>query len=335
MQEYNSITEGDAPQKSNTKSSLLLVLLIISVLANGLLLYFNNSQKNLIENTNAALISSEKLKSELETQYNQALTDLEQQRVGNKMLDEQIDGMKAELKTSKDRISRLLVDSKNYASVKKEMESMKVQADGYVAELTKLKSENEELYANNNALNLEKQDLTVSLNAQMKSNEELSTVKAMLVSDKERLATENSSLSKKVNRASVVNVTKIDVGGYIVKSSGKEVEKNRAKNIEGLKICFDVAENPITEKGTEEFYIRIINPTGETQAIENLGSGTLVNQANNEAVKYTSSKGLSYDNKAQNTCMNWQPNIPFQAGKYTVEIYNKGYLSGASTFELK
>jgi len=79
----------------------------------------------------------------------------------------------------------------------------------------------------------------------------------------------------------------------------------------------------------------VINPTGETQALENLGSGVLVNQANSEEIKYTSLKGVKYENNAQNTCMNWQPNIPFQEGTYTVEIYNKGYLAGTTTFKLK
>lgn len=334
MIEHNSSSENSA-QKSNAKTYLIVGLLIVSILTNGMLIFHTNKQNNLIENTQASLMTSEKLKNELESQYKQALTNLEEQRVGNKLLDEQINVMKAELKTSKDRISKLLVDSKNYIAAKKEIESLKVQADGYLAEITKLKSENEELFASNNTLTLEKKNLSESLDAQVKSNEDLNNLKAILVSDKERLTSENTSLTKKITRASVVKVSDITVNGYILKNNGKEAEKNRAKNMDGLKVCFNIVQNPITETGKEEFHIRIINPSGETQAIENLGSGTLVNQDSNEEFRYTSKKGVQYDNKSQNTCMNWQPNVPFQAGKYTVEIYNKGYLSGTTQFELK
>jgi hypothetical protein len=168
-----------------------------------------------------------------------------------------------------------------------------------------------------------------------KTNEELATAKTVLLSEKEKLTTENTTLAKKVNIASVVKVANISATGFKVKSSGKEVDQKRADKIDGIKICFDATENAITEQGVEQFYVRIINPNGETQAIENMGSGVFTNEANNEQVKYTSLKGVKYENKSQNTCMNWQPNIPFQEGTYTVEVYNKGYLAGSSTFILK
>ena len=229
----------------------------------------------------------------------------------------------------------MLGDSKNLVNARKEMANLRTQVDGYMAEITKLKDENATLASSNNALTEEKKTLTYTLEEQKKMNEELATAKTVLVSEKEKLTSENTTLAKKVNIASVVKVNNIDVNGYRIKSSGKEVDRKQAKSIDGLRICFDVAENIVAESGVEQFYVRIINPTGETQALENLGSGVLINQVNNEEIKYTSLKGVKYENKQQNTCMNWQPNIPFQNGKYTVEVYNKGYLSGTTSFELK
>ena len=334
MADYNYNTGNTAPKKNNSLP-IIIGLLIASLGANAFLFFNKQKQQEIIVSTETKLTESERLKGELEKQYYQALQDLEKQRTDNKSLNDQIDSMKSDLKTQKDRIARLLGDSKNLGNAKKEMAALRTQVDGYLAEISKLKSENEALVQTNNVLSTEKKTLTMTLEEQKKTNEELSTAKAVLASEKEKLTGENTVLAKKVNIASVVKVNNIDVSGFTVKSSGKEVEKSRAKRIDGLKICFDVTDNDVTDAGVEQFYIRVINPTGETQAIESLGSGELVNQANNERIKYTSLKGIKYENAAQNTCMNWQPNMPFQEGTYTVEIYNKGCLSGTSTFKLK
>lgn len=331
MSEYNS---NNTAKKSNYLP-IIIGLLIASVAANAYLFFNKQKQQEIIVNTTTKLTESERLKAELEKQYYEALQDLEKQRTDNKALNELIETQKVELKANKDRIARMLGDSKNLASAKKEMANLRTQVDGYLAEINKLKEENANLATSNNMLNEEKKSLTSNLEETKKVNEELSTAKAVLISEKEKLASENTTLVKKVNIASVVKVNNIDISGYRIKSSGKEVDRNKAKAIDGLRICFDVTENNVTESGVEQFYVRVINPNGETQALENLGSGVLVNQANNEEIKYTSLKGVKYENKPQNTCMNWQPNIPFQEGTYTVEVYNKGYLSGTTTFQLK
>jgi hypothetical protein len=333
MAEYNYNTTS-TPKKNNNLP-ILIGLLIASLGANAYLFFNKQKQQEIIVSTETKLTESERLKVELEKQYYQALQDLEKQRTDNKMLNEQIDSMKSDLKVQKDRIQRMLGDSKNLVNARKEMANLKSQVDGYLAEIGKLKTENEALVASNNTLTEEKKSLTMNLEEQKKVNDDLTNVKAVLTSEKEKLTSENTNLTKKVNIASVVKVNNIDVSGFMVKGSGKEVERNKAKRIDGIKICFDIAENNVADPGVEQFYVRIINPAGETQALENLGSGTLVNQANNEQIKYTSLKGVKYENAAQNTCMNWQPNIPFQEGKYTVEVYNKGYLAGSNTFTLK
>lgn len=338
MADYNysgsSFNSGTTPKKNNNLP-IIIGLLIASLGANAWLFFNKNKQQEIITVTESKLTESERLKGELEKQYYQALQDLEKQRTDNKALNDQIDSMKIDLKNNKDRISRMLADSKNLAAAKKEMTTLRSQVDGYLAEITKLKGENEVLVQANTTLTSEKKTLTMNLDEQKKTNEELTTAKAVLTSEKEKLTGENTVLTKKVNIASVVKVNNIDVSGFIVKSSGKEVEKSKAKKIDGLKICFDLADNDVTDAGVEQFHVRIINPNGETQAIESMGSGEMVNQANNEKIKYTSLKGVKYENAAQNTCMNWQPNMPFQEGTYTIEIYNKGYLSGTSTFKLK
>ncbi len=335
MADYNFSNSGTKDTKKSNSLPIIIGLLLASVGANAYLFFNKQKQQEIIVNTETKLSESERLKAELEKQYYQALQDLEKHRTDNKQLNDLIETQKTELKTNKDRIAKLLGDSKNLGTAKKEMLALRGQVDGYLAEITKLKEENTMLVNTNTTLNQEKTTLSVNLEEQKKTNDELAIAKTVLISEKEKLTSENTTLTKKVNIASVVKVSNIDVNGFRVKSSGKEVDRSRAKSIDGLRICFDATENNVTDSGVEQFYVRIINPNGETQALENLGSGVLVNQANNEEIKYTSLKGVKYENKLQNTCMNWQPNIPFQEGSYTVEVYNKGYLSGTTTFKLK
>mgnify|MGYP000951476253 CR=1 FL=1 len=334
MADYNYPYTNPTPKKNNSLP-IIIGLLIASLGANAWLFFNKTKQQEIIVNTETKLTESERLKAELEKQYYQSLQDLEKQRTDNKALNEKIEAQMAELKTNKDRIAHMLADSKNLVAAKKEMAILKTQVDGYLADIANLKGENEKLVGVNTNLTKEKEVLTTTLQDQKKANDELTTAKSVLVSEKEKLTADNTVLTKKVNIASVVKVQNINVNGFRVKSSGKEVENSRANKIDGLKICFDLTDNNVTDSGVEQFYIRIINPSGETQALENLGSGVLTNQANNEQIKYTSLKGVKYENKAQNTCMNWQPNIPFTEGTYTVEVYNKGYLAGTNTFKLK
>ena len=44
---------------------------------------------------------------------------------------------------------------------------------------------------------------------------------------------------------------------------------------------------------------------------------------------------IKLDNGETNVCGAWQPGQNFAKGKYTVEIYNKGYLVGTGAFNLK
>mgnify|MGYP000565292290 CR=1 FL=1 len=77
-----------------------------------------------------------------------------------------------------------------------------------------------------------------------------------------------------------------------------------------------------------------IDPTGETLAVEDLGSGVLTNNSSEE-VRYTKVKEIDYSNDNVDACMLWEPNLPFQKGEYQVEIFNKGFLSGQGAFKLK
>ena len=102
------------------------------------------------------------------------------------------------------------------------------------------------------------------------------------------------------------------------------------------RLCMVVEANEVTNPGMEKFFVRIINPVGETMAIDDLGAGVLVDKSTGDEVRYTSAAEYDYQNTEMDHCFNWNPAVSnFQKGNYQVEIYNKGLLAGAGTFNLK
>ena len=195
--------------------------------------------------------------------------------------------------------------------------------------------ENNLLVQNNATLSEEKAVLTSNLENANTKNAELTSTQAMLVSEKNSLSESNEMLTAKVNRASVIEMDEINVTGWQVRNSGVTKEKKRAKSIDYLQICFDTESNPVAIKGSETFFVRVINPQGETMAIDNLGSGMITKGDDGTAVKYTKAAEIEYDQSSKNACVDWNPGIEFQSGTYVVEVYNKGFLSGTQSFELK
>jgi hypothetical protein len=61
----------------------------------------------------------------------------------------------------------------------------------------------------------------------------------------------------------------------------------------------------------------------------------VIHEKTGEEVRFTQFAETEYANDEQNLCLLWNPDTPFDSGKYAIEIYNKGYLAGTGSFELK
>ncbi len=324
----------NANQSKQRLTAIAVVIVAALLIVNGILLYSWLSQKKVAEQTTAQLEETESLKQELESQYNNALAELETMRGTNDELNNLIDQKEAELKDARDRIDRLI--NNDLGKAKSEIKNLKSQLNQYIAEINDLKAQNEQLATANTQLSEEKTLLQSDLEQQKMANEELSATKTALVSEKEELTTRNQDLTKTVNFASVVKVEEVEVTGYSFRDSGKPVKKTAAKNVEQLEICFNTTVNEVARAGREYFYIRVISPSGETLAVDDMGSGIMTSSKTNEKIRYTQVKELEYGNDAGNACASWSPGTNlFQPGIYQVEVYNKGYLAGSGTFKLK
>ncbi len=322
-----------------SKQRLLAIaaIVVVALLAiNAFLLFNKYSQDQVIEQQKSEIAESDKLKIEMEKQYHEALAELEEMRTGNQDLNAVIDQQKEELRQQRLKINALLANEGNLERARAEVKNLTLQVRRSIGQIEQLKSENENLRDENELLATKADQLNQTLENERSINDQLTDENEDLVTAKTQLTQENTRLSDKVNLASVVNVKDISVTGMKKRNNGKMVKKRYAKNVEQLRICFSTEANNITYPGVEEFFVRIINPIGETMAIDDLGSGVLVDKSTGNEIRYTSSKEYDYNNDETEICFNWNPNVGnFQSGTYQVEIYNKGHLAGKSTFDLK
>lgn len=314
----------------------ILIVVIIALLAGfGYMWKTKSDLQTDLTSTSEKLDETEQLKLQLNTQYYESLNELESMRGSNAELNALIDSQKAELTANKERIDVLMKDKKNLSAARKEIASLKSATVNYVAEINKLKEENGLLTEANTSLSSENQGLQQTVADVSASNSELSTARAQLMSEKESLMGERQVLTEKVTMASSVKVTNISANGLRLKDSGKTVRKKYAKNVDLLNICFETAANQIVQPGSEDFFVRIINPLGETLSVEEMGSGVLVNALTKEQVKYTKSVEHAYANGVGEVCVTWDAPQTLAKGDYGVQVYNKNYLAGEGKFTLK
>ncbi len=313
----------------------LIVLLVGTLGVTGWLAYDRNEVMTERDDMLSQLDETNALKRDVEKQYYESLNELEEMRGDNEEANALIDSQKAELIDSKKRIDGLMRDKRNLGKVRKELASLKEQTAAYVVEINDLREQNNLLAEQNNNLNQANEGLQQTVAQATMANEELTTARAELMSEKEVLMEERAALASTVTMASVVKVGGVNVTGLRMKDNGKTVRKKYAKNVDLLNICFQTTTNDVTPVGSEDFYVRIINPLGETLAVEEMGSGVLTNSLTKEKVRYTKVAEHQFNNDVSEVCVTWDTPVTLSEGDYGVEVYNKGYLSGQGTFRLK
>lgn len=320
---------------NNTYKIVSISIIALLLLLSGYLLWQKSQNSNVIATQDAKLLEVEKNRAELEKNYYESLAELEEMKGDNTVLNERIDSQKVELKKQKDQISKLFTTSKDYNAIKARINTMRSSNDEFKREIAALREENEKLAQSNAQLNTEKGLLADQVNKERTYNDELSSRNVNLSSENERLAAEKNTLARKVDKGSVIKVSDILVEGYKINSRGKEVSQRKADDVEILRVCFKTATNELVSNGRERFFIRIINPTGETINVPSAGSGIVDGGEEGTQISYSLVKEFNYENNEAVSCASWKPKVAFQEGTYNIEVYNKGFLAGKSTFKLK
>lgn len=315
--------------QSKQNFTAIAITAIIALLGlNGYQWYVNNKLSSANQVQQTEMMEMQKIQAELDQDYQAALESLEEMRGENSQLNSLIDSQKSELKAQKDKINNLIWSKKELDKAKAEIKSLNANVAKYMADIQQLREENKTLSESNT-------QLTMRVEEEIKAKEEVIQARNSLSSEKESLMKTNETLSTKVDMANAIKINYLEVKGFEVKDDGKLKEKSKAKDIEMLRVCFLTETNMVTSPGNKKFYIRVINPTGETVAVESAGSGVLTNKQDNSQVRYTTSGDVNYKNEDTNACIDWTLPEKLIKGDYKLEMYNNGFMVGKGQFKLK
>ncbi len=307
----------------------IAITIIIALLGlNGYQWYVNDKLSSNLTQQKTETLELQKVQEELDQDYKSALESLEEMRGNNEQLNALIDQQKEELRVQKEKINNLIWSKKELDKAKAEIKNLNVNVTKYLADLQTLKNENKVLTSQN-------QELTQKVQDEISAKEAVIQEKNDLTLEKENLSKTNALLGSKVDMANAIKVNAIDVKGYEIKKNGKLKERDKGKDVQMLRICFTTEMNMVTPAGTKKFYVRIINPQGETIYLEDNGGGVLTNKSDNSQVRYTMAGDINYQNENTNACMDWSVPLTLGKGDYNVEMYNNGFLTGKSTFKLR
>ncbi len=142
------------------------------------------------------------------------------------------------------------------------------------------------------------------------------------------LITNNKKLTKRVTDASKLYFYNLQTNYFKVKSSGKQIETDKASRADLIKVSFMIAENDFAKSFKKVYYVQIIDPKNnilgrketKTFGLENLNFGAVV------PVYY------------QNKTTKGETDIAvkdLEDGNYTINIFDKAKLILTSNFILK
>lgn len=304
--------ENPAPEpspKRNNKVPVIIAFMAIVIIIQGIKIYLDTKEK---QEVRTQLITTEE---ELATTM-QRLTEISEELDEKIAQVEKLGGDAADLEQAKIEIEEEL--RRNKRATGKEIKALKDRVEGYELllknkdeEIAKLQTVNKELLTENRSLKTQQNRLGDSLNRLSQSKDELAT---------------------KVAIASQLKAENIRI--VSLNDRGKErTSPFRTKQIEQLKVEFNLAENSVAPIEGKKILIRIIDENGQVIFDVARGSGTFIYDSKEEF--YTAAQEVLFDNTRQKLSFIYEKGSEYAPGTYALEIYTDDYMMGRGEFVVK
>ncbi|WP_291783813.1 hypothetical protein [Cecembia sp.] len=299
----------EKPKKSENSKNILIIVLAILVIISGIKLYTDHLDKT--KKSEEILILSEE----------------------NNDLNRRIDSMTFQLDLRIQEIEKLGGDVKSLEEIKEQL----------IAERnTDRKRSSEEIAALNRRINTyantlrEKDDEILRLrevNQQLfAENQDLKSSQAEIEEEVVKLNLQRQELEEKVNIAAVLKAENIVVAA--INSRGREREDGfRSRQVEKLKISFNLADNKVAEQGHKDVYVQVLAPNNQPIFDVAKGSGTFTIDGREEF--FTAHQDIFFDNSQQSLTYFYEKGSRYAPGIYEVRVFAEGYQIGNKSFEVK
>jgi hypothetical protein len=291
-------------QKSN--SNLKAVIAILAVLLVGSLVYIFK----MTSDAKAMQTEISTTKSDKES----VMKDLEELKARYDAAIAENTSMSDELIAEREKVVNLMSDLKKSKGDAASMAKYKSQYFSLENKMKALIAENETLKKDNATLTTQRDSTVTVLGEARKYNEVL--------------VGQNEELSKTVEVAQKLTVSNLKTAAYKLRSSGKQIETEKARRADVLKISFNINENKVAKQGDKTYYVQVIdaknNVLGEKKT-ESFGANSLT---------YSFVTTVKYENKSVDVSQDL-PGQNFEKGTYFVNVFDKGELVSKSSFTLK
>ncbi|KQO24813.1 hypothetical protein ASF10_06450 [Flavobacterium sp. Leaf82] len=287
----------------NNNSSLKAVIAVLAVLLIGSLVYiFKLSSDTDVVKTELTSTMTEK---------ESVMKDLQELKATYDAAIAENTSMSDELIQERDKVVALMDDlNKSKGDVSK----YKSQVQAMQGKMKTLVAENDELKKQNGTLTVQRDSTIVVLGESKKYNEVL--------------VGQNEELAKTVEKGAKLSVLNTKTAAYKLKSSGKQIETDKASRADVLKISFTVAENQIAKSGDKTYYVQVIdsknNVLGDKKT-ESFGDNTLT---------YSFKTTVKYENKTVNVSEDL-PGKDFAKGAYFINVFDNDELVSKTSFNLR
>ncbi|MCG8311016.1 MAG: chromosome segregation protein SMC [Cytophagales bacterium] len=304
-QTSNFSSPTSQPKKSNKTLIYVVVGLAILLVA---ALVVNFIRENNLKKKNAELMVAYSRLDSIGNEMQAKIIEIE--RLGGnidtlQMIKDSLETEKADLLAFRDR---------SY----KEINRLKARVEGYRellvmkdTEIAELKKVNEELVVENKELKTERNILNQNL--------------------REAKVTEEK-LTEKVQIASRLEIENIVVAAINSKGKAKE-DEFRARQIDQLKVEFNIAKNDVAPISGKEILMRIIDGNDNVLFDVARGSGTFV--LDGKETFYTAKQEILFDNSQQVVSFLYDKGSEYLPGRYVMEVYTDGYMMGSKSFRVK
>ncbi|MFV5693625.1 hypothetical protein ACM55K_16500 [Flavobacterium sp. LT1R49] len=293
-------------ENQKSSSSLKAVIAVLAVLLVGSLVY-------IFKMTSDADVVKTELKSTL-TEKESVMKDLQELKSTYDAAIAENTSMSDELIQERDKVVNLMSDLSKSKGDVASMSKYKTQFTALQGNMKVLMAENEGLKKQNTTLTTQR-DSTVVVLGETKKNVE-------------SLTGQNEELAKVVEKGSKLTILNTRGSAFKLRSSGKQIETDKASRADALRVSFTIAENQIAQSGDKTYYVQVIdsknNVVGDKKT-ETFGDNTLT---------YSFATNVTYENKTVNVSQDLKGKN-FEKGNYFVNVFDKGELVSKTSFTLK
>lgn len=305
---------NEEKEKSRKKGGLIILwsVIILLMASNAVTIWLWKTSKNEIIRekivTEQVVIERDNVKADLLILQK----DFEGLQVSDKILQAEIEEKRLRIEELIKQADKHKGDAYIISQLRKETETLRSIMQGYVRTIDSLNT------------------LNVTLVREKK------TVLKQLDYEKEKqntLIKEKDELKTTIAKGSVLTCFNVTAKPVSYKRGGKkEIETNKAKKTEKIKVSFTLGENKIARTGEKTVYVRIMTPDGKEMA---------KNYDDNYKFTFNKSSGyfagketLNYANIEISGVTYCEGQGDYVPGKYMVEVACDGVVIGSTSFKL-